>query len=65
VDTAWAHVAGALGRPLWVLLPQVGHWCWLSGRADSPWYPGARLFRQRARGDWEAVMREVAGALAT
>jgi hypothetical protein len=46
-----------------VLLPQVSHWCWLHGRGDSPWYPGARLFRQRARGDWDGVMREVARSL--
>jgi Tfp pilus assembly protein PilF len=65
VDTAWGHLAGALGRPLWVLLPQSPHWCWLRERRDSPWYPTARLFRQQARGDWQGVLREVAQALAS
>jgi hypothetical protein len=60
VDTAWAHLAGALARPVWVLLPQVSHWCWMHGRRDSPWYPTARLYRQAARGDWETVIAEVA-----
>lgn len=63
VDTAWAHLAGALARPVWVLLPQVSHWCWMHGRRDSPWYPTARLFRQPARGDWESVLDEVAREL--
>ncbi len=63
VDTAWGHLAGALGRPVWVLLPQVSHWCWLRDRRDSPWYPTARLFRQAARGDWDGVIRDVAQEL--
>ncbi|MDE1956281.1 MAG: hypothetical protein KGJ03_11210, partial [Betaproteobacteria bacterium] len=65
VDTSAAHVAGALGRPCWVLLPAVGcDWRWMLEREDSPWYPGAmRLFRQ-ARGEpWEAVVGRVAQAL--
>jgi Flp pilus assembly protein TadD len=60
VDTAWAHWAGALGKPLWLLLPRSSHWCWLLGREDSPWYPSARIFRQPAAGDWPAVVRSVA-----
>ncbi|HYL18687.1 MAG TPA: tetratricopeptide repeat protein [Burkholderiales bacterium] len=64
VDTATAHLAGALAKPCWVLLPaHKTDWRWLQARADSPWYPTMRLFRQRARGEWEPVIGEVAGAL--
>jgi ADP-heptose:LPS heptosyltransferase len=63
IDTSIAHVAGALGKPMWVLLPFSADWRWLRHRSDSPWYPTARLFRQRAPGDWESVVRQVAEAL--
>jgi Flp pilus assembly protein TadD len=63
VDTAVAHLAGALGRPVWLLLPMVADWRWLTEREDSPWYPTARLFRA-GRDGWAPVVRRVAETLA-
>jgi tetratricopeptide (TPR) repeat protein len=63
-DTAVAHLAGALGKRVWVLLPMACDWRWLLEREDSPWYPGACLFRQRRRGDWGEVLERVARRLA-
>jgi len=63
VDTAAAHLAGALGRPAWILLPYNPDWRWLLHRDDTPWYPSARLFRQTTRGDWAGVIGRVAGEL--
>jgi ADP-heptose:LPS heptosyltransferase len=63
VDTAVVHLAGALGKPVWVLNRYDQCWRWLSDRTDSPWYPTARLFRQPDMGDWEAVIEQVRHAL--
>jgi len=63
-DTALAHLAGALGVPVWVVLQSVPDWRWLIEREDSPWYPTMRLFRQRVRGDWPEVFDRVAKELA-
>jgi Tfp pilus assembly protein PilF len=65
VDTACAHLAGALGKPCWLLLPAyLTDWRWLTGREDTPWYPGVmRLFRQRRDGDWDDVVAELVRAL--
>jgi len=63
VDTALAHLAGALGKPVWILLPLAPDWRWLTGRSDSPWYPSARLFRQEQAGDWNGVVAAVGEAL--
>ncbi|MDX1487352.1 MAG: tetratricopeptide repeat-containing glycosyltransferase family protein [Acidiferrobacterales bacterium] len=63
VDTAVAHLAGALARPVWTLLPYAPDWRWLLGRDDTPWYPTMRLFRQPRIGDWDTVMEQVATSL--
>jgi hypothetical protein len=63
VDTSIAHLAGALGRPFWLLLSYAPDWRWLLDRDDSPWYPSARLFRQAAPGDWRPVVDVVADQL--
>jgi ADP-heptose:LPS heptosyltransferase len=60
-DSAVAHLAGAIGKPVWVLLGHNAHWLWLSDRSDNPWYSSMRLFRPRAEGDWDYVF-DVASA---
>jgi tetratricopeptide (TPR) repeat protein len=64
VDTAMAHLAGALGKKVWVLLAEPADWRWMRDRPDSPWYPTARLLRQTRRGDWEELMDRLLSALA-
>jgi len=63
-DTAIAHLAGALGRPVWVALKRVPDWRWLLDRPDTPWYPTMRLFRQPASGDWDGLFVQIESELA-
>jgi tetratricopeptide (TPR) repeat protein len=63
VDSAVAHLAGALDRPVWILLSDPPEWRWMRNRDDSPWYPSARLFRQPAPGNWDGVIEAVRGAI--
>jgi ADP-heptose:LPS heptosyltransferase len=63
VDTAVAHVAGALGKPVWIALPFTPDWRWQLKRDDSPWYPQMRLFRQAKRNDWSDVIENLRAAL--
>lgn len=63
VDTSIAHLAGALGKPTWILLSKMPDWRWLLNRSDSPWYPSARLFRQTTWGQWSEPLSEVSQAL--
>lgn len=63
IDTAVAHLAGALGKPTWLLLPSAPDWRWMRERNDSPWYPSMRLFRQRVQGGWAECIAEVISAL--
>ncbi len=59
VDTVVAHLAGALGKPVWIMLRYSGEWRWLLERSDSPWYPTARIFRQKNPGDWAGVVADI------
>jgi tetratricopeptide (TPR) repeat protein len=63
-DTAIAHLAGALGAPVWLALPYASDWRWLQGRSDTPWYPTMRLFRQSEPRNWDGVFAEMAAAIA-
>ncbi len=63
VDTAIGHLAGAMGKPVWILIPKAADWRWLLDREDSPWYPTVRLFRQRKPGDWDEPMGRLRAAL--
>lgn len=65
VDTSVAHLAGALGKPVWILLPYAPDWRWMLDREDTPWYPSARLFRQDASRRWESVIERVRAELET
>ena len=63
IDTSVAHVAGALGCPVWMVLKTTADWRWFKDREDCPWYPTMRLFRQRTKGDWDEVISRVKDAL--
>ena len=63
VDTSVAHLAGSLGKPVWVLLPFAPDWRWLLDRSDSPWYPTATLFRQPGTADWKSPLARVSARL--
>jgi hypothetical protein len=65
VDTSVAHLAGAMGRPVWIMLPRAPDWRWLLDRADTPWYPTLRLFRQTTVRRWDDVAQAIAAGLAT
>jgi tetratricopeptide (TPR) repeat protein len=65
VDTAVAHLAGAMGKPVWLLLPFAPDWRWMLYRDDTPWYPTMRIFRQSRPGDWDGVLVDIARALKT
>lgn len=60
VDTSVAHLAGALGKPVWVLIPSNPDWRWMLDRPDSPWYPAMRLYRQPRRGEWAGPIEQIA-----
>ena len=62
-DTALAHLAGAIGAPVWIALPHVPDWRWLISGSACPWYPSAQLFRQRRREDWKFVFESIATKL--
>lgn len=64
VDTSIAHLTGALGHPLWMLLPWQAEWRWMTGQRDTPWYDSARLYRQSSRGCWDSVIAAVSKAMA-
>ncbi len=63
VDTSIAHLAGALAKPIWIMVSETPDWRWLVGRDDSPWYPTARLFRQTRHDDWAGVITQISDAL--
>ncbi|MEI7711655.1 MAG: glycosyltransferase family 9 protein [Rhodospirillales bacterium] len=64
VDTSMGHLAGALGKPVWIMIPKAADWRWMLDRSDTPWYPSARLFRQAKPGAWDPVLASVRDALA-
>jgi len=64
IDTSIAHLAGALDKPLWLMLPFAADWRWFVGDARSPWYPSARLVRQSRPGAWSEVVEEIARLIA-
>ncbi len=63
VDTSMGHLAGAMAKPVWIMVPKAADWRWMLEREDTPWYPTARLFRQAKPGEWDPVLERVTGAL--
>ncbi|WP_145022901.1 tetratricopeptide repeat protein [Geobacter argillaceus] len=63
IDTAVAHLAGGLGKPVWLMLPPTGDWRWMTGREDSPWYPTMRIYRQETPGDWSGLVARLVASL--
>jgi ADP-heptose:LPS heptosyltransferase len=63
IDSAVAHLAGAMGKPVMLMLPFSADWRWMLGRSDSPWYPTMRLFRQTRAGDWSTCIGQITQAL--
>ncbi len=63
VDTSMGHLAGAMARPVWIMVPKAADWRWMLEREDTPWYPTARLFRQAKPGEWDPVLSRVIAAL--
>jgi len=59
VDTSAAHLAAALGKPTWLILPYIPDWRWLLDRDDSPWYPSVKIYRQPKGSDWESVFEKI------
>jgi ADP-heptose:LPS heptosyltransferase len=59
VDTSVAHLAGALGKPTWIMLPHNSDWRWLLEREDSPWYPSVKLYRKTTVGSWDPIMKRI------
>jgi ADP-heptose:LPS heptosyltransferase len=64
-DTSIAHLAGAMGKPVWIMLPHLSDWRWMQDRSTTPWYPTAKLFRQSVPGDWRQVLERIAAHLNT
>ncbi len=64
VDTSMGHLAGAMGKPVWIMIPKAADWRWMLEREDTPWYPTARLFRQARPGEWDPVLQRLTTALA-
>jgi hypothetical protein len=62
-DTCIAHLAGAMGKPVWILLPHLGDWRWMQDLETTPWYPTARLYRQTVPGDWPSLLDSLIGKL--
>jgi hypothetical protein len=64
VDTSMGHLAGAMAKPVWIMVPKAADWRWMLEREDTPWYPTARLFRQAKPGEWDPVLDRITAALA-